>query len=126
MSDPAGTKSDGGFVWGTQVVTCLDFSSSSATYIADDIDIEDGSRKLEAMNAAGVVNRKVHIDTPLSGRATFQLADGTTKRPKKYATVALTPVGGDTAINFLITKVGQAMKIDGETKIPVELDQKLN
>jgi hypothetical protein len=118
--DPAGTKNDGGVVFGSQVVTI-----NSVAYVAENIDFDDPSKNIVRTNENGVPDGQVFIDDVASGSATLQLASASTVAPPKYAEFSITPVGGAAAITFIVTQVGQRYQSAGETKIPIQFRKKL-
>lgn len=121
MPDPAGTKTDGPIVFGSQQVTI-----ATVAFVAEDIDIRDGSREIDAHNEFGVPSKQALVATKLRGTLTLQCPSATVAPPAKFATVPITPIGGGSALNFLILEVGQRFTHMGETKIPITVVQKLN
>jgi hypothetical protein len=116
-----GTYNDGSVVFGSQTVTI-----NAITYIAEDIDIRQGSRKIELQDATGVPNKTAFMRLRYTGTATLQLASTATIAPALFASVNLTPVGGGAALDFIIEEVGQKFTSEGETKVSVTLIEKLN
>lgn len=121
MPDPTGTKVDGGVVFGSQEVTI-----STVDYIAENIQIDADSREIDRGNEYGVPNGQVLVRQKKKGSMTLQLAAAATVIPPLFAEVSITPTGtGATAITFIIKKVGQAYSHEGETKVNVDLVEKL-
>lgn len=121
MSDPAGVHSDGALIFATQILTI-----ATVTFIAEAISTDQDTKVLESMNQFGVPNKQVFIEQVRTATATLQLADAATVSPAIGATVPIVPVGGGSAVNFLIKKVGEAFQQDGETKVTIDLRKKLN
>lgn len=124
MPDAAGTKNDGGVVFGSQVLTIADRDGANQTYIAEAFSLDDPSNWFVRKNEVGVPNGQVGIDDVPTGSATLQLADSDVKLPKKFAEFDATEVGGDT-VTLIVAKVGQAFTQDGETKVTIDLRAKL-
>lgn len=94
--------------------------------MAEEIDIRDGSREIDAHNEFGVPSKQALVRTKMRGTLTLQCPSSTVAAPAKFATVPLVPIGGGTALNFLIQEVGQRFTHMGETKIPISVVEKLN
>lgn len=121
MPDPTGTKVDGGVVFGSQEVTI-----TAVVYIAENIQVDADSKEIDRNDEYGVPNGQVLVRTKRKGSMTLQLAASTTIIPALFAEVSITPTGaGATALVFLIKKVGQAYSHEGETKVNVDLVEKL-
>lgn len=125
MSDIAGTKNDGGVVFGSQVLTIGDRDGNAQTYIADSFSLDDPANWFVRKNEVGVPNGQVGIDEVPTGSAQLQLADSTVKLPKKFAEFTAVEVGGS-AVTLIVAKVGQAFSQDGETKVSIDLRAKLS
>lgn len=116
-TNPAGTYSDNGLVFGSQVVTI-----NAITYVAEDIDLTAGSKRIETTNENGVPNKQAFMDEVPNGSLTLQLASAATLAPTRYQTLSLTPVGtGATAQTYIISEVGQKFEAAGETKVSVKV-----
>lgn len=124
MPDPAGTKNDGGVVFGSQVLSIDDRDDNPQDYIADAFSLDDPSNFFVRKNEVGVPNGQVGIDDVPTGTATLQLEDSTVKLPKKYAEFTATEVGGS-SITLIVAKVGQAFQSEGETKVTIDIRAKL-
>lgn len=124
MPDEAGTKNDGGVVFGSQVLTINDRDASPQTYIAESFSLDDPANWFVRKNEFGVPNGQVGIDDVPTGSATLQLEDDTVKLPKKYAEFTAVEVGG-TSVTLIVAKVGQAFTSEGETKVTIDLRAKL-
>jgi hypothetical protein len=120
MPDAAGTKNDGGVVFGSQVLTIKNRSNVDQAYIAEAFSLDDPSNWFVRKNEVGVPNGQVGIDDVPTGSATLQLADDEVLLPKKYAVFSATEVGGST-ISLIVAKVGQAFTQDGETKVTIDI-----
>lgn len=117
--DPAGTHSDGGMVFGSQIVTT---TTGGVAYIAEDIQVTDPSSRKERLNEVGVPNGAIYIDQAMTMDCTLQLATATTALPVKYDLLPIKPhpISTSTAISFIISEIGQAFKQDDETKVKVK------
>ena len=125
--DPAGTHSDGSLVWGTQEVTIPTAATPAGEdYIAEGITTDADTKILQSMNAFGVPNKEVIIELPFTGSCTLQLADATIDPPAIGGRFTLTPIGGGTAINCKVSKVGQVRSQDGEAKVSIDFRKVLN
>lgn len=125
-ADPAGTKTDGGLVFGSQIVA-IDSGAGAVNYIAEDIRITAPTRVLDSSNQFGVPNKQALIDAKKSGTLTLQLADENTVAPARKAVVPIKPIGVGSAVqNYLITEVGEQFVADGVTKVTISVIQKLN
>jgi hypothetical protein len=120
MSDAAGTKNDGGVVFGSQILSINDRDDSAQDYIAEQFSLEDGSNWFVRKNEVGVPNGQVGVDEVPTGSATLQLADDSVKLPKKYAVFTAVEVGGST-VSLIVAKVGEAFTQDGETKVTIDI-----
>lgn len=125
MPDVAGTKNDGGVVFGSQVLTIDDRTGTDQTYIADAFSLDDPSNWFVRKNEKGVPNGQVGIDDVPTGSATLQLADEDVKLPKKFAEFDAVEVGG-TAVTLIVAKIGQAFTSEGETKVTIDIRAKLS
>lgn len=121
MADPIGVHSDGELIFGSQVLTI-----NAVAYIAESITTDQDTKVLEAMNEVGVPNKQLFIEQVKTASATLQLAATGTVVPPIGGTVPIVPVGGGSAINFLVKKVGEAFQQDGETKVTIDMRKKLN
>jgi len=121
MSAPAGTYFDGTPAWGSQTVTI-----STKTYVAENITIDFPTTNVVTKNEVGVPTRQVIVTDVATGSLTLQLPDAVTAPPALLSVVPLTPIGGGSAINFIITKVGQTFTHDNEQKVNCDIRQKLN
>lgn len=119
MSDPAGTKNDGGLVFGSQVLTI-----NLVTYIAESFSLTDGSNRIASMNEFGVPNKQAFMDETPTGEATLQLASATTPLPPKYSVVPCITLNA-VSVDCIITEVGHAKTQNGETKVTIKLYKKL-
>lgn len=125
MSDAAGTKNDGGVVFGSQVLTIANRSNANQAYIAEAFSLDDGSNVTVRNNEKGVPNGQFFRDTVPTGSATLQLADEEILLPKKYAEFDAIEVGGS-SVTLIVTKVGQAFTSEGETKVTIDVSAKLS
>jgi hypothetical protein len=121
MPDPAGTKNDGGLVFGSQVVTI-----DSVAYVAENISIDAPSTIIEQKDEYGVPSGQVIVEGFVTGTATLQLASSTTALPQIGDAFTLTQVGGGSAVYFLISQVGQSFSQDAETKVNVSFRKRIN
>lgn len=121
MSNPSGTYNDGGLVFGSQVVTI-----STVAYVAESINVDRSTSAIEQKNEYGVTTGQVLIDQIPTGSMTLQLASSTTVAPSLGASFTLDPIGGGSAVDFLVSKVGEQFSQDGETKLSVDFRKKLN
>jgi hypothetical protein len=121
MPNPSGTFNDGGLVFGSQVVTI-----DSVAYVAESISVDRSTNVIEHKNEYGVPTGQVFVNQIQTGSMTLQLASSSTASPTIGDTVAITPVGGGSAKIFLISKVGEAFSQDGETKVTVDMRERLN
>lgn len=120
MPDPAGTKNDGGLVFGSQTVTI-----ESVTYVAENISIDEPSSIIEQKNQHGVPSGQVIVAGFITGSATLQLASGSTALPALGDDFAIVPVGGG-SVTFLVSQVGQAFSSDAETKVNISFRKRIN
>ena len=124
MPDPAGTYNDGGLQWGTPLIECLDSAGDAATYVADSFNIDRGSRTIgPRLNEYGVPTGKVHIREYWKGSATLQFNAADTKLPGYFSEFTFEIDGED--VTFIITKIGKQFGNSSETKIPVEIEEKI-
>lgn len=121
MPDPAGTKNDGGLVFGSQVVTI-----DSVAYVAENISIDAPSTIIEQKNQYGVPSGQVIVEGFITGTATLQLASSTTAMPSIGDTFTLVQVGGGSGVNFLVSQVGQSFSQDAETKVNISFRKRIN
>jgi len=121
MPDPAGTKNDGGLVFGSQVVTI-----DSVAYVAENISIDAPSTIIEQKNEFGVPKGQVIVEGFVTGTATLQLASSATAMPSIGDTFTLVQVGGGAAVNFLVSQVGQSFSQDAETKVNISFRKRIN
>lgn len=121
MPDPSGTHNDGGLVFGSQVVTI-----NSVAYIAESISVDKDTNVIEHSNEYGVPTGQVFIEQVPSGSMTLQLSGSTVAAPAIGSTVTLVPVGGGSAVSFLVKKVGESFSQDAETKVSCDIRKKLN
>jgi hypothetical protein len=120
MPDPAGTKNDGGLVFGSQVVTI-----DSVAYVAENISIDAPSTIIEQKDEYGVPSGQVIVEGFVTGTATLQLASSATALPAIGDAFQITTVGG-AAVYFLISQVGQSFSQDAETKVNVSFRKRIN
>ena len=114
----AGTYNDNALVFGSQVITTV---TGAVSYIGEDIDVTAGSKRIETTDQNGVANKQAFMDEVPNGSATLQLATLTTVPPSRYDTFSLVPVGGGTAVFFVISEVGQKFQAAGETKVSIKM-----
>lgn len=115
------TFSDGAVAFGSQLITI-----ATVVYVADDIDIQRGTRELDQNNELGVPDKQVLIRTKKRGTLTLQLPTATAAGPALYATVPIKPLGGGVAQNYLISNLGDKFTAEGITKLSVSVVEKLN
>ncbi len=120
MPDPAGTKNDGGLVFGSQVVTI-----DSVAYVAENISIDAPSTIIEQKDEYGVPSGQVIVEGFVTGTATLQIASSATALPAIGDAFQITTVGG-VAVYFLISQVGQSFSQDAETKVNVSFRKRIN
>lgn len=125
MPDAAGTKNDGGVVFGSQEVSIKDRDDSNQDYILEQFSLDDPSNWVVRKNAVGVPNGQFGVDEVPTGSATLQLADETVKLPKKFAEFTAVEVGG-TSVTLIVAKVGQTFQHDGETKVSIDVRAKIS
>lgn len=125
MPDAAGTKNDGGVVFGSQVLSIDDRDDNAQDYIAEAFSLDDPSNWVVRKNEVGVPNGQFGVDDVPTGSCTLQLADSTVKLPKKYAEFSAVEVGG-TEVDLIVAKIGQAFQHDGETKVTIDIRAKLS
>lgn len=120
MPDPAGTKNDGGLVFGSQVLTI-----DSVAYVAENISVDAPSAVIEQKNIYGVPSGQVIVEGFVTGTATLQLASSATVLPTIGDAFQLTTVGG-VSVYFLVSQVGQAFSQDAETKVNISFRKRIN
>jgi hypothetical protein len=121
MPDPAGTHSDGGMQFGSQIAQI-----GAVNFVFEKISVKRGQRRILQNNESGVPKRKVHVRTLIEGSATIQYPDATTASPTQFAVFALVPAGGGTPVNFILEDVGEEFDHEGETKCQITFSEKLN
>ncbi len=119
--DPTGTATDGSLQFGSQILPI-----SGIPYVAEDIDIQRGTRELDQNNEVGVPSKQVLARTKKRGTLTLQLPDSTSAGPALFATVPIKPLGGGAAQNYLISNLGDKFTAEGITKLSVSVVEKLN
>lgn len=120
MPDPAGTKNDGGLVFGSQILTI-----DSVAYVAENISVDAPSAVIEQKNIYGVPSGQVIVEGFVTGTATLQLASSATVLPTIGDAFQLTTVGG-TSVYFLVSQVGQSFSQDAETKVNISFRKRIN
>ena len=125
MPDAAGTKNDGGVVFGSQVLSIADRDGSPQDYIAESFSLDDPSNWFVRKGVVGVPNGQFGVDDVPTGSATLQLEDDTVKLPKKYDEFSALEVGGS-SVDLIVARVGQAFTNDGETKVTIDIRAKLS
>lgn len=125
MSDAAGTKSDGGLKFGSQIFTIKDDTGSDQAYIADAFDLKQPSNWMVRGNEKNVPAAQFGVKGVKTGTATLQFADDTTKKPAQFAEFAAVTAGG-ASVTLIVAEVGEGYKSDGEAKFTIEVREKLN
>jgi hypothetical protein len=62
----------------------------------------------------------------VTGTATLQLASSSTPNVQVGDLFTLVQVGGGTAVNFLVSQVGQSFSQDAETKLNISFRKRIN
>lgn len=124
MTDHAGTKNDGGVVFGSQVLSIDDRDENAQNYIAEAFSLTQPSNWNERKNEHGVPNGQWGVEGIATGTATLQLEDATVKLPKLFAEFTATEVGGS-VITLIVSEVGQAFTHEGETKVNIGIRAKV-
>jgi hypothetical protein len=124
MSDIAGTKNDGGMVFGSQDLTIKDETGADAVYVAEDFSLTRGSNWTVGRNKVNVPDKQFGVQDVKVGTATLLLSGSTIKLPKQFAEFNATEVGGGTEV-LIVAEVGQAYTSGGETKVNIGVREKL-
>ena len=124
MPDPAGTYTDGGLKFGSQVLTIKDASGADQDYIADDFALDAKSNWLVSKNADGVPAKQAGMKDVRTGSATLQFAASTTKAPKQFAEFTAVEAGGSN-VTLIVADIGQKYGSDAEAKITISVREKL-
>lgn len=125
MPDAAGTKNDGGMVFGSQVLTIPNVDALDTDYIAESFSLKAPSSWTVSQDANGVPNKQFGRREVRTGSAALQLEDNTTKLPLLFAEFTATEVGGST-VTLIVSDVGEAFDQNGETKVSIEVREKLS
>ena len=112
---------DGGMVFGSQVV-----SINSVNYVAEQITLDFGSDWAVRNDEGGVPTAQHGRKTVGTGSMTLQLASVNTVLPPIFSVVIIDQAAAAGNVNVIITKVGQAFDHGGETKVPVDIREKLS
>lgn len=121
MADPAGTHTDGGILFGSQVVQI-----NSVNYVFEKISAKKGQRRILQMNESGVPSKKAHVRTLTEGSATLQYPTQTSPSPPQFSVFQLVPAGGGAALSYILEDVGEEFDHEGETKCQITFSEKLN
>lgn len=127
MPDPAGTFNDGGLAFGSQSASVTPpGGGSGVAFIFEKISLKRPTKQTIRRNQVGVPNGQFFTVDVMKTTATIQLPTATTAAPALFSSVPLVPIGGGTAIVFLISEVGEEFEHEGEQKVSVTLSQKLS
>jgi hypothetical protein len=117
---PTPSYADGSMQFGSQSV-----SINSVAYILKNIKVKRSRRRIVQPNVAGVPTQKVHIKGLTEGSATAQLAASTTVAPAQDVVFTIVPIGGGSAVNFIVEDVEDTYEIEGETYCDITFSEKL-
>src|SRR5437762_8067328 len=106
MPDPAGTYTDGGLKFGSQILTIKDASGTDVQYIAEAFSLERKSNWLVAKNESGVPNKQAGQKDVGTANATLQFPTADTKAPKQFAEFTAVEAGG-TNVTLIVADIGQ-------------------
>lgn len=107
---------DGSLPHGSFDITILQDGQS---YVADNFNFDENSKKLQSMSARGRVSRQKIIPTDTTFSADFQLADEDTDAPRPRHVFAVDADRDGVAEPYQIEKPGRTFGSDGEWKCKV-------
>lgn len=112
---------DGAVQYGSRVLAITDSAgANSVNYIASNIEVNRPAKIIERVTEIGEPSGQVAVAAFVNGRATIQLASGSTAIPlpgyKFTATFVATSPGAE---NFQISETGQPEDQNGEKKINI-------
>ena len=119
-TDPTGTKSDGGIVFGSQLVTIngIAYAASNITLGVFD------SNWIVRKNEHGVDDAQAGAKVVSTGSAVLQLSTAAIALPPDFSAFSLVDHVG-TVHNVILSKVGIPMEQFGETKVSIDFRNKL-
>ena len=116
-------------VYGSQKITVVPptgVTGTGGTFVAKNIKVDayDADKKT-SMDEMGNEDKQWFNTKIPQGTMTLQLPNATTPPPAQFSIAPLIPVGGGSAVNWLIYKCGETYDAGGETLLDVTMSKQM-